>query len=148
MPVGEQPVDRGLGAATVVQQHRVRLQRPRRPVEEHHGHAHLDLAAQVRVVLPGGYHEQAVDPALAQLHQQRPFPLHVLLGRRGHQQRLVVGRDLGGNRGDGGVERVRDLLDEQPDGRVEPPGTQVAGDVIAPEAQLGDGGQHPVEKLR
>ena len=67
--------------------------------------------------------------------------------RRGDQHGAVGGGDLGGDAGDGGVERVGDLLDQQPDGGLELPERRLRGDVVAPEAQLGDGGQHPVDQL-
>ncbi len=59
----DEPLYAGAGTAPVVQQHGVGDESARRPVEEDHGNAHLDLGAQVRVVVAGRHDEQTIDPA-------------------------------------------------------------------------------------
>ena len=61
MALREQVLDRGARAADVVEQHRVGLDPPRRPVDEDDRGAGAELGQQVAVVVTGGNDEQAVD---------------------------------------------------------------------------------------
>ena len=72
--------------------------------------------------------------------------VRVLLGAGGDQQRVVVARDLGRDIGDGGVERVADLLDEQPDGRGLTGPTAACWRAGWAGSPVRRGGQHPVDQ--
>jgi len=64
----------GPGAAAIVQQYGVGDEAAGRTVQEHHRDSHLNLGAQERLVVPGRYHQQAVDPPGAKVPQQTGPP--------------------------------------------------------------------------
>ena len=109
--VRDQVLDRPAGAAEVVEQHGVGLDALGRAVEED-GAGHV---GDVAVVGAGGHDQQRVDAAPQQRTHEFALALGVLeRGGRDQQEPALAGDGLDGL-GDGGVERVGDVLDHEPE---------------------------------
>ncbi len=95
--------------------HRVRLDQPGRAVEEDGARVAAVAARHVAVVGAGGHHQQRVDAPAQERGDQLVLPLRVLAGRGGDEQQAAVARRGLDGLGDRGVERVGDVLDDQPE---------------------------------
>jgi hypothetical protein len=107
-------------AAEVVQQHGVGVDPARRAVEEDDRRAGADLGQQVAMVASRGDDQQRVDRSAQQPEDQLTLPLGVLLARAGDEDVAASVRGVLDRARDRGVERVGDVLDDQPE-RVGPP---------------------------
>ena len=71
----------------------------------------------------------------------------ILFGAGRDQHGVVRAGDLGHPGRHRGVERVADLFDDQPHRGRGAAGAQCLGDAVAPEAQLGDRREYPVDQV-
>ena len=132
--VGDQVLDRAAGAAEVVEQHGVGLDPVWRAVEEDGARGRREVA----VIGAGGDDQQRVDAPAQQRRHELPLALGVLAGGGGDEEEAAVARGCLDRLGDGGVERVGDVLDHEPERRGGAAVAQRGGEVVALEAELGD----------
>ena len=137
MPELEQVLDRGAHAAGVVEQDRVGLDAARRTVDEDDRHAVGDVGQQVAVVGRDGRDDQAVHPALEQLADELALLLGILVRAARDQQHVAASQHLLDATGDGRVEGIADIADDEPDRARGMALAQRARRVVAPEAELG-----------
>ena len=114
--VGDQVRDGSLGAAAVVAEDAIGIDRRWRAVDEGEREAGSDVAQQVGVVACRGHDDQAVDAAREQRVGQFALAFGVLVGAAGEGHHAARARDLLDAAMDGREERVRDVLDDQADG--------------------------------
>ena len=113
--VRDQMGDGSLGAAAVVAEHAVGIDRRWWPVDEGEREARGDVAQQVGVIARGGHDDQAVDAAREQRVGQLAFAFGVLVGAAGEGHHTARTRDLFDAAVDGREEWVRDVLEDQAD---------------------------------
>ena len=101
-----------------------------------------DGRREVAVVGAGGDDQQRVDAAAQQRGHELPLALGVLAGGGGDEEEAAVARGRLDRLGDGGVERVGDVLDHEPERGGGAAVAQRGGEVVALEAELGDRGGH------
>ena len=105
------------GAAGVVAQHAVGVDEGRRAIDEHERHAGVALGLQVGVVAARRHHDQPVDAAREERLRELALARAVLVGAADQRQHAAGTRDGLDAAEHRGVERVRDVLEDEPDAR-------------------------------
>ena len=141
--VRDQVRDGALGAAAVVAEDAVGIDRHGRTVDEGEREAGGDVAQEVGVVGCSRHDDQAVDSAREQRVDQLAFALGVLVGAAGEGHHAARARDLLDAAMDGGEERVGDVLEDQADGARHAVGAaQRPGRVVVAVAEHRDRSLH------
>ena len=120
VPVGAQMLDRGAGAAAVVGEHVVGVDRLRGAVHEHEPDARRDVALEVRVVVRGRDEDEPVHAPPEHALHQLALTLRVGVRAAGERHHRPLARDLLHPAMDGGEEGVADVLEDQGDRGREP----------------------------
>src|SRR5215217_4327413 len=100
--------------------------------------ASMPPGGEVAMVGPGGHDQQRVDAAAQQRAGQLALALGVLTGGGGDEQEAAVAGGRLDGLGDRRVERVRDVLDDEPERGGGAALAQRPGQVVALEAELPD----------
>ena len=147
VPLPDEVGDAGARAANVVREDRVGVDHPGRAVHEYRRDPRGDFRQQIPVIAGGGNDDQPVDAPRAQGEDQFLLALRILIARSGEKQRAVPVRHIFHRPRERGVERVANVLHDQPDGGGLPL-PQQPGAVVAAEAELVDGVADPAGRLR
>ncbi len=149
VPGVNQVTDGQPGTADVVADHRVRGNGRRGPVREHHLGAPAQFGQQVAVIGAAGDDDQTVDPPGAEGLKQRSFPGGVAVGARAHDEAVLFAHHVLDRAQQLGRERVRDVLEQNPDDRRGLAGEpQVACRDVVPVVELLDGPPYPRHAFR
>ena len=134
------------GAGHVIDGHRA-LPAATRAIDEHHRDAvPAQLIDPAQVTSHRG-EQDAVGTLLLEQRQVMPLPIGRGVTTRQDQRQAALGGDALNAAGDVGEERVAHVQDQQRDGAA-PAGPQLAGGLVADEAEFGDGGANPLERGR
>ena len=149
VPGVNQVTDGQPGTAEVVADHRVRGNGRRGPVGEHHLGPRRSSGQQVAVIGAAGDDDQTVDPPGAEGLKQRSFPRGVAVGARAHDKAVLFAHHVLDRAQQLGRERVRDVLEQDPDDRRGLAGEpQVACRDVVPVVELLDGPPYPRRAFR
>ncbi len=142
VPSGDELLAGLVRAVEIVDEHAVDLDAAGWGGGQHHGRAIELVRREVAVVVAGGYDDQSGDPASGHVEDELPLAVHVCV-RAGNDDTDTVfgGHFLHADR-ELGVERVRQVGDDQPDQLVRRAGTQLPRQVVAAVAESGDLGEY------
>src|SRR5436190_4401659 len=135
-------LDAGACPRAVVGEDAIRGQARRRPVEEHDRRAGAQLRHEVAVVPARGDDQHRVHATPQQRGDQLALELGILLARARDQQVAARASRLLHGLGDGGVEGIRDVLDDQAERGGGATMAQAPREVVALKAEGGNRGDH------
>jgi len=135
VPVMEEVADAGEDTSLIVDQNRVSGHPDRRSVDEDQFDARCFLTFKERLGTGGRHHDQPIHPASEECGENFALSFLTLVRTSGQHKEAVAARDLSHRPGKSGVERIGQVLDDQPDagsGQLVP---QAAGDLVTAEVQ-------------
>ena len=145
--VGDEVIDRQARAAHVVEQDAVRLDPPRRAVEEDDRRAKAGFGLQEAVVMAHRHDHYSADATLDERRDDVPLALDVLVGAGGDEEMAAGSGDLLDGPGHRGEEGVRHVADDKADRRRAHAVAEAPGVVVPAEAQVADRLLDPVGGL-
>jgi hypothetical protein len=104
-------------AAGVVAQRAVRVDVGRRAVDEHYGHTCIALRLQVGMIAARRHDDQTVDPTREECLRELALARAILVRATHKRQHAASPGDGLDAAQHGRVERVRDVLEDDPDAR-------------------------------
>ena len=143
MSVREQVLDAAPGAFGVVEQDRVGFHADRGPVEEDHRHQ----AGDPPMVGSRRNDQQRISAAAKQKRCELALALGVLLAGGREQQVAALVRERFHGLGDGRIERIGDVFDQQPERGRRVTAAKVGSEIVAMKAERGDRRDHPLGGL-
>ncbi|CAB4975725.1 unannotated protein [freshwater metagenome] len=137
MALGQEMGGRGLGPCRIVGDDAVGVEPARLPIDEHQHKAAATLIGKVRLLPHRRSHDDGIHPALAEGDDEVLLPLWAFINtRREHCDASFAG-DLFDPAVHGGEERIRDVFDDEPEGRgLAIRSAQVARREIVPVIEL------------